>query len=113
MREWHAVPPPVDFVQVALVDPGATVAAELPHPQRLQVAGVHDETRLLGELADGRVDEVLAGLEVAAGVAPATGLVQRVVAALLHQQPPVRVDHGDGGEPVHRATLATAHIRTR
>jgi len=102
-----------DGEQLELVGAAAAVAAELPHTQRLELTGVDGEAGLLGQLAHGRVDEALAGLQVASGVAPSTGLVHRVGVTFLHQQAPAGVDHGDGGEPVHPATLARPHIRTR
>ena len=98
-------------LELVLVATGRT--AEAAYAEGLELRQIDDQPGLLLQLADGSGPEVLTGLEVTAGVSPASGVVERLVAALLQEQAASGVDQGDGREPVHPPTLATSHIRTR
>ena len=63
-------------------------------PEVGEVLGRDDDPGLLGELAHGAVDGLLAVLEAAAGEAPHVRPDRRVLVALLHQHPPARIDEG-------------------
>ena len=79
----------------------AGLAAEAAGPERLEPVGPDLEPGLLRQLPGGGGAEVLPVLEVPSGQAPSLRVVQRVLVALLHEDPAAAVDDGDGGEGVH------------
>ena len=99
--------------QLELVVLAAGLAAEASHAEGVQALRLDHQAGLLAQLAHRGGARSPRRPRGRRRDSPSARVVQRVVAALLHQQPAARVEDGDGREAMHPATLASPHIRTR
>ena len=92
------------------VEGAAVVGDQLELPEVGELVGIEHHAGLLGQLAHGGGHRLLVTHESAAGEAPHLGPDRGVLVALLHEDPPARVDEGDLDEVgAHSRCLPLQH----